>query len=191
MSETTGQRIKDRRKLMGMTQEDLAQKVGVSFHAVSKWENDSSMPDIGLLNRVAETIGMSVEELLNGNVSADGVKEGAVWGKITGTVTKDIHADVGTIVGEVNADIYGNVNGDITGNVNNIYGNVEGNITGNVNGDITGYVRGNLLGTVKGSVKLGVRGKILGSVIGDGINVPDEKSQKNLKTLFSNFKKTN
>ena len=179
MNETIGQRIKNKRKRLGLTQEDLAQKIGVSFQAVSKWENDSSLPDVGIFNLVSKSLDMSIDEIINGSSESDDaypVREKSKWGKIFGTITKDIHADVGTIIGDVNADIYGNVNGDIKGNVKNIYGNVEGNIFGNVEGSISGYVKGNLFGIVSGSVKLGVRGKILGSVIGDGINVPNSKN---------------
>ena len=43
---TIGARIAKRRKDLGMTQEDLAGKLGVSAQAVSKWENDVSGPDI-------------------------------------------------------------------------------------------------------------------------------------------------
>ena len=49
MSETIGNRISKYRKEKGMTQEELANKMGVSSQAVSKWENDASCPDIGLV----------------------------------------------------------------------------------------------------------------------------------------------
>ena len=47
--ETMGKRISDLRKRKGMTQEQLAQQVGVTAQAVSKWENDLSCPDISIL----------------------------------------------------------------------------------------------------------------------------------------------
>lgn len=46
MSQTLGQRIAELRKKEGLTQEELAEKLGVSPQAVSKWENDISCPDI-------------------------------------------------------------------------------------------------------------------------------------------------
>ena len=61
---TLGQRIAYFRKLRGITQEDLGEKCGVSSQAVSKWENDISAPDITLLSTLAETFGISTDQLL-------------------------------------------------------------------------------------------------------------------------------
>lgn len=66
MNETIGNRIAKYRKQKGMTQEELASKLGVSSQAVSKWENDASCPDIGLLPLLCRTLGISADELLSG-----------------------------------------------------------------------------------------------------------------------------
>lgn len=66
MNETIGSRICKYRKAKGMTQEDLAEKLGVSSQAVSKWENDASCPDISLLPELARTLGITVDTLLTG-----------------------------------------------------------------------------------------------------------------------------
>ena len=66
MNETIGSRICKYRKAKGMTQEDLAEKLGVSSQAVSKWENDASCPDISLLPELAKTLGVTVDTLLTG-----------------------------------------------------------------------------------------------------------------------------
>lgn len=66
MNETIGNRIAKFRKAKGMTQEDLAAKLGVSSQAVSKWENDISCPDIGLLPALASALGVTTDELLTG-----------------------------------------------------------------------------------------------------------------------------
>jgi transcriptional regulator with XRE-family HTH domain/predicted membrane protein len=63
-NETLGKRIAALRKEKGLTQEQLAEKVGVSPQAVSKWENDVSCPDITLLPLLADLFGVSVDELL-------------------------------------------------------------------------------------------------------------------------------
>jgi len=170
-----GERIKQKRKELNLTQEELADKVGVSYQAVSKWENNSSMPDTAILPALSSIFDVTLDYLFTGKCMETTEKR-VEWGNLTGIITKDIHGDVGRIVGDMQADVFGNVNGDIVGSVNNIFGNVEGNILGEVRGDITGYVSGNLLGVVHGSVKLGVRGKkIFGTVIGDGINVETKK----------------
>ncbi len=52
------------RKEKGMTQLDLARKMGVTDKAVSKWERDLSFPDVSSLPRLAEELGITVDELL-------------------------------------------------------------------------------------------------------------------------------
>lgn len=59
-----GLTISKLRKEKGMTQEELAEKVNVSAQAVSKWENDISMPDISVLPVLAEIFDVSIDELL-------------------------------------------------------------------------------------------------------------------------------
>lgn len=63
---TIGTRITKWRKEKGMTQEDLAAKLGVSSQAVSKWENDVSCPDISLLLQLVRVLGVTADELLTG-----------------------------------------------------------------------------------------------------------------------------
>lgn len=67
---TLGTKIYEKRKEKGLTQEALAEKLGVSPQAVSKWENDASCPDIALLPKLAKLFEISVDELLSeGNES--------------------------------------------------------------------------------------------------------------------------
>ena len=66
---TLGARIVKYRKEKGMTQETLAEKLGVSSQAVSKWENDVSCPDISLLPQLSRVLGVTTDELLTGNSS--------------------------------------------------------------------------------------------------------------------------
>lgn len=66
MDITIGKRIMGLRKDKGLKQEDLAQMLGVSGQAVSKWENDQTCPDISLLPKLAKNLGVSVDELLSG-----------------------------------------------------------------------------------------------------------------------------
>ncbi len=63
---TIGSRIAQKRKALGLTQEDLAGKLGVSAQAVSKWENDQSCPDISLLPQLAKTLNCTTDALLTG-----------------------------------------------------------------------------------------------------------------------------
>ena len=66
MNETIGSRIAKFRKLKGLTQEELANQLGVSSQAVSKWENDASCPDISLLPQLCRVLGVTTDELLTG-----------------------------------------------------------------------------------------------------------------------------
>ncbi|MBE5784051.1 MAG: helix-turn-helix transcriptional regulator [Clostridiales bacterium] len=66
METSLGKRIAALRRQMGMTQDELAEKLGVSAQAVSKWENDLSCPDIMLLPRLAQYLNTSVDVLLSG-----------------------------------------------------------------------------------------------------------------------------
>lgn len=66
MNETIGNRIAKFRKAKGMTQEELANQLGVSSQAVSKWENDASCPDISLLPQLSRVLGVTTDELLTG-----------------------------------------------------------------------------------------------------------------------------
>lgn len=65
MEMTLGKKIAQYRKEKGMTQEEMAEKLGVSSQAVSKWENDISCPDILLLTPLAEMLDLTVDELLS------------------------------------------------------------------------------------------------------------------------------
>ena len=53
------------RKLHNLTQEDVAEKVGVSRQAVAKWESGETMPDLEKSRLLAETLGVSLDDLAN------------------------------------------------------------------------------------------------------------------------------
>lgn len=64
MKETFGKRFSDLRKLKKLTQEEIAERVNISPQAVSKWENDISLPDISILPTLADILDVSLDELL-------------------------------------------------------------------------------------------------------------------------------
>lgn len=63
-----GNRIKELRKAKGMTQEQLAEALGISFQAVSKWENNIAMPDITLVPVIARVFGVTTDDLFAHNL---------------------------------------------------------------------------------------------------------------------------
>lgn len=60
-----GQVIRQYRKEKDMTQEEMANRLGVTAPAVNKWEKGSSMPDITLLAPIARLLGISLDTLLS------------------------------------------------------------------------------------------------------------------------------
>ena len=65
-SYVTGNTIKNLREARNFTQAELAEKIGVSSKTVSKWETGKGLPDIGLLQPLAQALGLSLIELMNG-----------------------------------------------------------------------------------------------------------------------------
>ena len=61
-----GQYIQHLRKSAGMTQKELAERLNISFQAVSKWENGDSLPDTGLLLELCDTLNTTADKLLHG-----------------------------------------------------------------------------------------------------------------------------
>ncbi len=92
---TTGQKIYECRRKAGMTQEELADKLGVSRQAVSKWEADAAFPETEKILEICKMFSLSADELLFGEARASEAEptipekvqepatgEGAVWGHI-------------------------------------------------------------------------------------------------------------
>ena len=63
-STSMGEIISTLRKEKGMTQKDIADKLGITDKAVSKWERDVAFPDTATIPKLAEILGVSVEELM-------------------------------------------------------------------------------------------------------------------------------
>ena len=63
MTNTIGQSIKKLRKERNLTQEELAAQLNVSAQAVSKWENETGLPDISQVIPLASVFGMSTDAL--------------------------------------------------------------------------------------------------------------------------------
>jgi len=63
-----GSNIKQLRQRMNLTQEQVANKLGVSYQAVSKWEVGANTPDIALLPDIANLFGVSIDSLFSDNI---------------------------------------------------------------------------------------------------------------------------
>lgn len=63
-----GKKIKKLRRQRGVTQQQLANSIGISFQAVSKWENNIALPDITLAPVLASYFGVTMDELFENNL---------------------------------------------------------------------------------------------------------------------------
>ena len=63
-----GEKIKSLRKQKNISQEVFANYLGVSFQAVSKWENETTMPDVTMIPAIASFFGVSTDELFDFNL---------------------------------------------------------------------------------------------------------------------------
>ena len=68
MNYITGSTIRTLREKKGITQRQLADILSVSDKTISKWETDKGLPDIGIVGELAEALGVSIAELLTGDV---------------------------------------------------------------------------------------------------------------------------
>ena len=91
-----GTMIAELRKQQGMTQMELAGKMGVTDKAVSKWERDLSCPDINSLPDLAEILGVSVDELMQVKREADTPKKSSA--EIVETALKAVTLAMGVAV---------------------------------------------------------------------------------------------
>lgn len=74
---TFGKRLQQVRKAAGLSQEQLAELVGMSRQAVSKWETDQAAPDIDKLASLCGVLGVSADELLGRDVPPEREGQGA------------------------------------------------------------------------------------------------------------------
>ena len=181
-----GENIRRLRKNMEIGQEALANEVGVSVQAVSKWETGQSVPDVGIIPDIAAFFGVSIDSLFFGEGAGIGnklplpeddvlyivqVRNGSVLGKGRWDREKPIKLSLENVEEKLDIQIWGNAE-------------IEGNVSGNVNSgnsltckDVGGGVNagdGVNCGNIGGGVNAGdgvICGNIGGAVnAGDGIN---------------------
>ena len=99
--DTLGGRIARLRKEKGMTQLELADRMGVTDKAVSKWERDVSCPDIASMPRLAEVLGATVDELMQARPGAAAPRPkpaGKQAGRLVELTLKGVAAAMGIAV---------------------------------------------------------------------------------------------
>lgn len=95
-NQTLGAMIAVLRKEKGMTQLDLAQQLGVTDKAVSKWERDLSCPDVNSLPKLAEILGVSVDELMQTKIKP--AEEKREWSNIVDLILKAVPMAMGVVL---------------------------------------------------------------------------------------------
>ncbi len=183
--------IQKYRKKAGLTQEELADKLGVTFQAVSKWENAKSAPDILFLPTLADLFGCYIDELFSREVKTenhydhcaelpwndDDIIRGVVCkGKKILTV-KDEIIDKFTFnfVGEAKdvksyckLSVFGTVKGSCS-TEGEVF--VEGSINGGCNAGDGISVGGSIMGSINCGDGIDCNGNIMGGInCGDSVN---------------------
>lgn len=160
-----GNTITAYRKKLGMTQEQLAQKLEVTNQAVSKWETDQCCPDVQLLPKLADIFGISIDALFGREQKKAAESKSLPW-------DDDGHLHIVVYKGHILLDAaskenqhytfhYDGPTKDIYCNCNIECGDVGGNVTveGNIEcGDVEGNVKAGSFvecGDVEGSVSSG------------------------------------
>jgi len=177
---TMGSVIINHRKRLGLTQETLAQELGVTNQAVSKWELEQACPDVMLLPVLADIFGITIDELFGrepkkqepvcGDVSwpDDGVLRVVVYeGRkliCGGEAVKDFKLEYEANVKEILSAVTvtcGDVKGDVWANLGVNCGDVDGDVDagtsvscGNVGGSVDAGTSVNC-GNVEGDVDAG------------------------------------
>ncbi len=108
--QTLGMMISSLRKEKGMTQLELAERMGVTDKAVSKWERDLSFPDINSIPKLAEVFETSVDELMQVQTATKENKNKSKANEIVDTALKGVGIAMGiavtvlSVLGEVEAN---------------------------------------------------------------------------------------
>ncbi|WP_297238712.1 helix-turn-helix transcriptional regulator [uncultured Faecalicoccus sp.] len=97
-NQSFGQMISSLRKEKGMTQLELAEKMGVTDKAVSKWERDLSFPDVNSIPKIAEIFEISIDELMQTKNSTDKKTDNTEISEILDIALKGIALAMGIAV---------------------------------------------------------------------------------------------
>jgi len=88
-----GRKISALRKERDMTQNELAEKAGVSYQAVSSWERGLTMPDISKLPGISQILGVSIDDLLDNSNEVELIKDVLSQNTAVYASEKELHMD--------------------------------------------------------------------------------------------------
>ena len=169
------------RKRSGLSQDDLAQKLGVTFQAVSKWENAKAAPDITFLPIMADIFGCYIDELFSREVKIetsyylctefpwadDSTIRGVVCEgrkilqceSLVDRFTFEIIGDAKNVQSECNIEVKGNISGGCKAGKNI---NVSGDVSGGCNSGAETVIGGHLSGGCNSGGDITVAGSFSG-----------------------------
>ena len=93
-----GSKLAQARRKNNLTQEQLAERLGVTRQAVSRWESDLSLPDVSALPRLAEIFEISVDELMRGKAGTQARDTGERAGALIDVILKGVAVAMGVAV---------------------------------------------------------------------------------------------
>ena len=94
IKKSLGEVLKQHREACKMTQEFVAEAIGVSRQAVSKWENGKCMPDYSIIQKLCDVIHVSLPELMDGEDAAKNREQKLIFGLLMGLSIVDIMAGI-------------------------------------------------------------------------------------------------
>ncbi len=176
--------IQKYRKKAGLTQEELADKLGVTFQAVSKWENAKSAPDILFLPTLADLFGCYIDELFSREVKTEnhydhcaelpwnddevirgvicqGKKILTIHDRIIDKFTFEFKGEAKNIESYCNLSVLGDVKGRCSAGDGVA---VKGNVSGGCNAGDAIAVDGNIMGGINCGDSVAAGGNIMGSI---------------------------
>ena len=173
-----GKTIQTLRKLKNLTQNELAEKLFVSYQAVSQWENGNTNPDISILPNIADVFGITIDELfgrskpqvstIDENINIRDFDKNTLYILVVEGNKLQKCLDYKKTI-----DNYKDINIELKGDVKNIYSHFSVQVEGECDGSIHAGDGVNC-GNVGGSVTAGDGvncGNVTGSVsAGDGVN---------------------
>lgn len=110
MTASLAKNIANTRKAAGITQEGLAERIGVSRQTVSDWERGYAMPDLANAQKLAHVLGISLDSMINFNSGADNTPVPPRGKHIFGTVTVGERGQI--VIPKAARDLFGITPGD-------------------------------------------------------------------------------
>ena len=96
--QTIGMKIASLRREKGMTQLELAEKMGVTDKAGSKWERDLSCPDVSSIPKLAEIFGISIDELMQEKATPENAEEKKNFDELIMLILRGVAVAMGVAV---------------------------------------------------------------------------------------------